>query len=570
MGTYLNGKLVMEPHGHTSPVDGAILNQPGVLDGTIFYGTVSVAAGTPDVVGDGTFFGFYVPAGARVSIAGEIFRVLSVADDTHLTLDGNHVAGAAGVEMYKERGNTAHGTEALMETIAGGGYECTAFGYRAGAKYTDIYNPITAFGWNALGSAVSAAACVAFGWGALKACTTGILNSAVGIGSLQGVVDGTRNTAVGDSTMPNTVSGDGNTALGQAAGLLNVTGSRNLFLGWEAGLSETGSDKLYIANGREDADVLIKGDFATRLIGLGTVDPSAMLHFVGALTSALTGTVTVTINTPDVVGDGTAFDTELYAGDAIKILDEVFTVSAIADATHLTLDSDHLVGASGDPAYQDPDLLKVQNGDGSDRFVVDKSGFATVRPVWDDLRVPLVGVQAGGLKPPAWAQFMDDGAGSVGVYGWAFGDEAVEANEEQLFFAAQLPHTYKEGTDIRVHVHWSPAIGGAAGEFVKWGLEYTWVNINGTYGNTAIITSDASSADAATTSEDASMVADKHYVTKIGVISGAGQTISSMLVCRVFRNSSHADDDLAEDAFGLEIDFHHQVDTMGSRQELIK
>ena len=43
-----------------------------------------------------------------------------------------------------------------------------------------------------------------------------------------------------------------------------------------------------------------------------------------------------------------------------------------------------------------------------------------------------------------------------------------------------------------------------------------------------------------------------------------------MLLCRVFRNSSHADDDLAQDAFAFEIDFHYQLDTMGSRQEYVK
>jgi hypothetical protein len=168
------------------------------------------------------------------------------------------------------------------------------------------------------------------------------------------------------------------------------------------------------------------------------------------------------------------------------------------------------------------------------------------------------------------AQFKDDGAGSVGVFVWAFADQAVVGNEEQMYFQAQLPHSYKEGSDIRAHIHWSPAVGGAAGEFVKWGLEYTWQNVDGVFGNTTIITSDASSAATATTSGDGTLIAGKQYITSLGTINGTGKTISSMLVCRIFRNSSDATDDLAQSAFGFEVDFHFELDTMGSLQAISK
>ena len=192
-----------------------------------------------------------------------------------------------------------------------------------------------------------------------------------------------------------------------------------------------------------------------------------------------------------------------------------------------------------------------------------------VQSVWDDLRIPLDFGTFGASNPPGLSQFMDNGAGSVGVFAWAFGD-AVAGNEEQLWFVAQLPHTYKEGTDIKAHIHWSPAVSGGVDEYVKWGLEYTWQNVDGTFGNTTIITSDATSGATATTSGDTTLLADKHYVTALGTITGTSKTVSSMLVCRIFRNSSDASDDLAQDAFGLEVDFHHEIDTMGSRQEFIK
>lgn len=203
-----------------------------------------------------------------------------------------------------------------------------------------------------------------------------------------------------------------------------------------------------------------------------------------------------------------------------------------------------------------------------------RSGYTTFYPddveVWDDLRVPLTRGLTGATNPPTFAQFKDNGDSSVGVYLYSFADESVAGNEEQLWFEAQLPHGYKEGSDICAHIHWTPAVSGGVNQFVKWGLEYTWQSINGTFGNTTIITSDASAAATATSSGDTTLTAGKHYLTEIGTISGTGQTISSMLCCRLFRNSSHATDDLAQAAFGFEIDFHYRIDALGSLEETTK
>jgi hypothetical protein len=49
-------------------------------------------------------------------------------------------------------------------------------------------------------------------------------------------------------------------------------------------------------------------------------------------------------------------------------------------------------------------------------------------------------------------------------------------------------------------------------------------------------------------------------------IANGSHTISSMLVCRIFRNATDATDDTYDDDAGLlEIDFHYEADMVGSR-----
>jgi hypothetical protein len=63
-------------------------------------------------------------------------------------------------------------------------------------------------------------------------------------------------------------------------------------------------------------------------------------------TGNLSGTVSVSANTKAVVGVSTAFLTQINVNDIIKIGSEEVRVDAIADDTNLTLEDDHVAGAS--------------------------------------------------------------------------------------------------------------------------------------------------------------------------------------------------------------------------------
>jgi len=174
--------------------------------------------------------------------------------------------------------------------------------------------------------------------------------------------------------------------------------------------------------------------------------------------------------------------------------------------------------------------------------------------VWEDLRVSVNSVKRLGFSDPGWLKFKANGAGSTGTYTLAFSPTI----DEEVYFTVQLPHSFKQGTTVRPHVHWAPPDANTGG--ITWGLEYTWVNINGTFGNTTITTANDSTDG----------VAFKHHLAPFTPLSGVGKNISSMLVCRLFRDVSDVNDTYASDIYLLEFDIHFQINTMGSRQETVK
>jgi hypothetical protein len=177
------------------------------------------------------------------------------------------------------------------------------------------------------------------------------------------------------------------------------------------------------------------------------------------------------------------------------------------------------------------------------------TGDATV---WDDMTIPVEQVFIPGAKAPSWEAF------SAG-YLLGFEYQAVAGNEEEVAFTRQIPHDYLEGSDIIPHVHWSPETDDSA--TARWCLEYEWRNIGGTYSSTTTVC-----ADQAIDTE-----ASDHVVTGLSSgIDGTGMTISSELICRLYRNSSHVNDDFDDKALLIEFDFHYQIDSQGSRTEYVK
>jgi hypothetical protein len=182
--------------------------------------------------------------------------------------------------------------------------------------------------------------------------------------------------------------------------------------------------------------------------------------------------------------------------------------------------------------------------------------------VWDDIRVAALSTKANGSKIPNISKVIDNGSGSQGIITYVFNSTV----EKELYFAVQIPHKWKLETSIHPHVHWVPIASGGVGEKVSWGLEYSTAKIGTTFPNSTIIFGN-------TTFPDEDLIVKKHYLTEIGIIDMTGiDSVSPMIMCRVFRDatSSGLTDNYGSDAALLEIDFHYEIDSLGSDTEYIK
>jgi len=171
--------------------------------------------------------------------------------------------------------------------------------------------------------------------------------------------------------------------------------------------------------------------------------------------------------------------------------------------------------------------------------------------VWEDMRILPSQFDRPGVTDPTIQNWQPAGSGTTFKV-WCF-------NQTQAgYFTVQLPHSYKEGSNISAHVHWTPKDRGVAEntKTVAWKMDYSWANIDGTFGASATI----DMTDTCTGTND------KHKMTPGATIVGTSKTISSMLVCKIYRDAG--DTWVGTTANGpalLELDFHYEINSIGSK-----
>ena len=185
--------------------------------------------------------------------------------------------------------------------------------------------------------------------------------------------------------------------------------------------------------------------------------------------------------------------------------------------------------------------------------------------VWDDLRIFPDATTRGNSNAPllggnASTAFKKNGS-SQGVFLWLFS----ATSEQELYFTVQIPHSYKLGSTLYPHVHWTTATGTPSGTNVVWGLEYTAVSVGGSFSNTTLLTNNTVVSEVGTPTGTG-----QHLITSLGTISGTNLGLSSIIICRLFRATADASDTFANETGLLSIDFHYEKDTEGSRTEFAK
>jgi len=177
--------------------------------------------------------------------------------------------------------------------------------------------------------------------------------------------------------------------------------------------------------------------------------------------------------------------------------------------------------------------------------------------VWDDLRI----------VPGA---FTFSGSGDPVLRDWTLGGTAFKVykfeKDDMVFASCQMPHDYKEGTDLKPHIHWTPCDRGneESGALVGWKVDYSIADIGEAFGNA--VTLDFS--DACTGTDHL------HEITDSLTITGTGFKISHILMLKIYRTDTGADDTWAGTTTQapalLEFDIHYEKSTAGSSTELTK
>lgn len=175
---------------------------------------------------------------------------------------------------------------------------------------------------------------------------------------------------------------------------------------------------------------------------------------------------------------------------------------------------------------------------------------------WDDFRCPLTALDPVGLTAPPSVE------ASTGLF--LFGSTRTE----MVGATIQMPHSWKESSDIIPHVQWQKTTS-EAGE-VHWQLEYKWAPLDGVMDAEWTVLSESKLEIG---HDD---TADKYAVSSFGpIVTSApfpetGHVINDVLIMRLSRIGNSAEDTYGDDVRVLEFDVRYQADGIGSIEQLYK
>lgn len=364
-----------------------------------------------------------------------------------------------------------------------------------------------------IGASSSSPNCVSLGFGTLCSLDNGVsigytqkttASNCVGIGS--GLCNGTTGVAIGNPTM------NAQTGIGMGNAIVNASATSSIGIG--TNVKVDGVNGVVIGSGANGGS-LCENKFGTSLMMCFGSAVYAMFidatNFNISSTNSNLKNVYPIANNTYVLGNSSLQWSQLYSRN-------INFSNAFGEKINLTF-----------------------NGEGQPISFV---GNATV---WNDIVSPFTAVKVPASNAPVWSE------GNMSYY---FEDKATMATEEYAFVSVQMPHGYREGSNIECHIHVVPDL--AQKNNVTFNLSYTWTNINAVTASPTFIT---------VSYNFTSGVAYNNTVLSFGNISGSGKTISSILNGKLKRTSSVASDSFTGNVFVNSFDCHYEEDTLGSASQ---
>jgi hypothetical protein len=388
----------------------------------------------------------------------------------------------------------------------------TSLGQLTGASITSGGNNVF-IGYNCGNKATSAIESTFIGNAAGRNLTTGIYCTAVGsfslaaiasnyntcIGAYSGTkITGQANTLVGTYSCSSATSADFCVSVGYAAGDSNVTGDSSIYLGYRAGYYATESNVLYIDNQQRSSES--DGKIKALIYGVFAATTAAQYLTINGHLIALED-----LTTPHVLAHELKTDTTAPAD---------LTITCGADKTLI---------------------------------------LAT--PTYNDANVGSLVLQTGGTLPGI-VEILDNDGDATGIYTRGF------AVNEQGSGVMEVPHDYKEGTDLVFHAHWGIQDAPAGGtDNVKWQLIYSIARDANTFPDAI----SPAAVQVAVTTQYNWVRTDLATITgTTGGVDGGNIKVGDQFFFTVKRIAASADEFGGEGLIAT-MGFHYQCDTLGSR-----
>jgi hypothetical protein len=175
--------------------------------------------------------------------------------------------------------------------------------------------------------------------------------------------------------------------------------------------------------------------------------------------------------------------------------------------------------------------------------------------MYEDLRIDATSTPSNADEPALTTGF----AGSSDLFQRMF---QGSVRDDKIYFNVQLPHAWKQDGIFEIHIHNAAWTNPVATDTAVWKLNYSWQNINGTFtAPTSVIVKQPLGGT----------VQWKHNLVELTNFVTIGKTISSVMVCSLYRlANSNASDTYTGGMSVLYIDCHYEINSLGSKKELIK